>query len=160
MKGGNVSGHWIRLDLEFPDDPRTWALAGRLEIDEVTALGHVVRLTVFAAKFAVSSEGDVSKFDPPTIARAAGWVGDPVLFVDAVTAAGWLIARDDRLELAGWSECQGVLIERRARDAARKRRQRRDAVDCASDAPLVRIALCTACEHRGPMDENTGRETP
>ncbi len=112
---------WVRIDVDLAEHPVIWSLAEALGVEDVAALGFVVRLTATAARF--TEDGDLGTLAPAAVARAAGWRGDAESFHHAALNSGALIEVEGRIEVFGW-DAQAVLVERRRRDRDRKRAQR------------------------------------
>lgn len=112
-----MSGLWIRVEANAGDNDKVWAFGEALDIGEVTALGHLVKLWGAIAQH--RPDGRIGDVPPRLLARWAGWTGDAAVFAAAFAA---LFVCDGLL--CGWEERQGKLIERRARDAERKREAR------------------------------------
>lgn len=124
---------WIESQVTIGAHPKTKKLARHLEVSVPTAVGHLHLLWHFAVEYA--RDGDLSKHDPEDVAIAAGWDGDPQVFLEELRGCGWL---DDDLSVHDWADYAGRLIEQQERDAERKRKWReqrrgRDA-DAGGDA--------------------------
>jgi len=114
---------WIESHQELGRHPKTRRLARMLGISLPAAVGHLHYLWWWALDFA--EDGDLSDYDRYEIAEAALWEGDPDEFVDALIHARFVDQTGDGgLALHDWDEYAGRLIERRARDRERKRRER------------------------------------
>jgi DnaD/phage-associated family protein len=121
---------YVQVDTTLFDHPKTRKLARLLGVGRVTAVGHLVALWSWAARYAI--DGDLSNYrgDPEVIAEGAAWDGNAELFVNALilagvgTGAGFVDDVDGRLLLHDWDDYYGKLLDRRRADAARKRAQR------------------------------------
>jgi hypothetical protein len=106
---------WIRVEADSPDDPRVGAIADRLDIDSALAFGMYVRVLCKVAQHAC--DGSLATVSARTLEDWAGWRGARGQFAEVfreqfVDAEGML---------AEWTEQQGKLIEKAAKDAARQR---------------------------------------
>ncbi len=110
---------WIESHQEAGRHPKTKKLARLLGVSLPAAVGHLHYLWWWALDFAPT--GSLGKFDAEDIADAMQWDGDPMQLVEALLAAGYVDDAEDGLALHDWSEYAGKLLERRAKDRARKR---------------------------------------
>ena len=94
--------YWSKLEANFHSHPKFRKLARRLEVEPVTARGHVATLWSWANHHA--PDGDLSRFDADDIAYAAEWPGEPEVFVGALVAVGLLDETGDGVELHEWME--------------------------------------------------------
>ena len=108
-------------------------------------IGHMICLWTWALDNAET--GNLSAISTPVIADAAGWTGDPTIFVNAliqvgfldVTPGGALVGNDSHLwpetiALHNWINYAGKLIARREADRTRKR-VRRTSEGIPADVP-------------------------
>ena len=114
---------WFRLNSGLPQHPKVGRLARRLSVNRDRALLIVVRLLCWTAS--AQESGEITGADDEDIAEACGWEGDPMRFVCALEAAGWLDRADERVEVHGWKEWQEPIFRHRER-SARSRQKRRD----------------------------------
>jgi hypothetical protein len=119
---------YIESHQEIEEHPKTKRLARSLgellppmpvEVLRSVAIGYLHRLWWWAISYA--PEGDITKYGAAGIADGVGWPGDPDSFLAALMDSGW-VDRDG--ELHDWGDYAGKLIERRRKEAARKREQR------------------------------------
>jgi len=122
---------WVELHQSLPTHRKTLALADALNIEPVVAVGHLACLWLWSVDNA-QQDGFLMGASPRTIARAAGWKRDPVLFVDALADAGFL---DGSKTLHNWEKYAGRLMERRRKDAERKRTERAITPGSPPDVP-------------------------
>ena len=85
-------------------------------------VGHLARLWTWAIER--NDDGDLSHLTDQMIADAAGWRGRPSRFVEGITRAGFL--EPDR-RIHDWDDFAGRLVDKRAHDRNRKRREREEA---------------------------------
>lgn len=110
---------WIELHQSLPTHRKTLALCDSLGIEPVHAVGHLTCLWLWALDNAPS--GDLRGISPRTIARAAMWKKSPESFLAALQDAGFVEADS---AIHDWAKYAGRLVERRQRDAERKRTDR------------------------------------
>ncbi len=114
---------WIESHQELGAHPKTRKLARVLGISRPAVVGHLQFLWWWAMDYA--QDGSLSRFDALDIALGAEWDEDAETFVQALTSCGFLSEKDDHLVIHDWHDYAGKLIERREKDAARKRGDRR-----------------------------------
>lgn len=107
---------WIELHQAVWTHRKTFELAATLGLDETYAAAHLIRLWTWALDNA--PDGDLSKLSDRAIAFGAGWRHEVSLFVRALAETGWL---DDNRGIHDWNDYAGRLIERREKDAERKK---------------------------------------
>lgn len=112
---------WIELHQAIWTHRKAYALGDALDINEMYAVSHVIRLWTWALDNAPEGELPAS---PRIIARSAGWDGDAPLFVDALVRTGWVDWNGESYFIHDWAEYAGRLIDRRREDAERRRRAR------------------------------------
>lgn len=84
-------------------------------------MGHIICFWLWALDNA--PQGDLTGISPRMIARAAQWEGDPEQFMNALLHAGFVEKTDKGYVIHDWYDYAGKLIERKAADRERKRRQ-------------------------------------
>jgi hypothetical protein len=140
-----VSSMWIESHETLGAHPKTRKLAHLLGVSKVTAIGHLHVFWWWALNYA--QDGDLSRWDVLDIAIGAEWDGDPDLFVDAMTKAGFL--EDDGLIIHDWHDYAGKLIARRKANAERMRQARAEQEDGTSDARVQHVrSTQRACVER------------
>lgn len=122
---------WIESHQSLRQHPKTIKAARCLGISKVTLIGHLHCLWWWSLDYA--QNGDLSAYDAIDIAAAADWEGDAEQFVNALLASrigdnpGFLErTTDGRLLVHDWHDYAGKLIEKRTKDARRKRNERRN----------------------------------
>ena len=110
---------WIESHQEVGRHPKTKKLARLLGVSLPAAVGHLHYFWWWALDFA--QDGTLEKYDGYDLADAMQWVGDPDQLVEALISAGYIDDTDDGLMIHDWGEYAGKLLERRAKDRARKR---------------------------------------
>lgn len=132
---------WIRVDDTLASHPKVWRLQA-LTGDPAAAL-YVIQLWLWAARYA--ADGDLGSLPAVAIAKAAGWHGDPVKFLDDLVAAGFVDCDADGLTLHDWHDYQGAIRDKAERDRARmealRAAQRADSVARRSKDALATVAL-------------------
>lgn len=126
---------WIESHQEVAHHPKTRKLARRLGVSIPAAIGHLHLLWWWSIDFA--ENGDLSRHDDEDIAIGAMWDDDPSTFVDALVDAGWIDRDDQATTIHDWPEYAGRLLDRRAANAARKRKSRAAARDAAGTSGAV-----------------------
>lgn len=119
---------WIESHQEVGRHPKTKKLARLLGVSLPAAVGHLHYLWWWALDFA--QDGVLDKYDAEDIADAMQWEGDADQLVEALLSSGYIDDTDDGLVVHDWHDYAGKLLERRAKDRARKR-----AAAEASDSP-------------------------
>ena len=119
---------WIESHQEVGRHPKTKKLARLLGVSLPAAVGHLHFLLWWALDFA--QDGVLDKYDAEDIADAMQWEGDADALVEALLSSGYIDDTDDSLVVHDWHDYAGKLLERRAKDRARKR-----AATEASDSP-------------------------
>lgn len=71
-----------------------------------------------------AEDGDLSAYSAEDIADAAEWQGDAERFANALVEAGFVDRTEAGWKLHDWEDYAGKLIERRRREAERKRKER------------------------------------
>jgi hypothetical protein len=116
------AGDWLAVHRAVFDHPKTKRLAKRLGIDVSAAAGYLICLWTWA--MTVAPEGDLTRYDPEEIEAAAGWGGAEGRFFDNVVFCHWI---DGDKTIHDWKDWRGALVDKRARDAERKRTERASA---------------------------------
>jgi hypothetical protein len=127
------AGDWLAVHRAVFDHPKTKRLAKKLGIDVAAAAGYLICLWTWA--MTVAPEGDLSRYDPEDIEAAAGWGGPEGSFFQAATECRWL---DEDKSIHDWCDWRGPLVNKRAKDAQRKRIERMS-TSCPSDASASSI---------------------
>jgi hypothetical protein len=147
---------WIELHQNVISHPKLYALADRLKVDRMQALGHLCALWLWAVDNA--EDGDLSPFGAEAIAEAARWRRRPQVFVDGLRAAGWI---DESGAIHRWWSYAGKLVDKRRRDRARKRpgfpgdvprNSSGSPTEVAGDSDSDRTATVTVPVTDGPRD--------
>ena len=91
---------WGEPGQETRDRRQARHLAARLGLHRAIAAGHLARLQAWAADHA--PDGALTGCSPRTIARAAGWRGDPITLLEALAQARCLERRPGGPRLREW----------------------------------------------------------
>lgn len=110
---------WIESHQEVGRHPKTKKLARLLGVSLPAAVGHLHYLWWWALDFA--QDGLLDKYDAEDIADALQWDGNANQLVEALISSGYIDDTEDGLVVHDWAEYAGKLLERRAKDRARKR---------------------------------------
>jgi DnaD/phage-associated family protein len=113
---------WIESHETLARHPKTRKLARLLGEGIPSAIGRLHLLWWWAMNYA--QDGDLTRYEDEDIADAVMWDGDPSHVVDALCTAGFLDRTQDGLFIHDWYDYAGKLIERREKDAERKRQAR------------------------------------
>lgn len=113
---------WIESHQALGQHPKTIRLAALLKRDLPTVVGHLHYLWWWALDYA--PDGRLGKHGPEVVAHACLWKGSPQKLVEALEAAGFVDSSGDMSSIHDWDDYAGALLERRARDADRKRTSR------------------------------------
>lgn len=122
-QGGLSAVTWLKVEQSLLEHRKTYALADSLGIDPLYAAAHMIALWLWALDY-VGPDGCLLGLSDRSIARAARWPGEAEQFVTAAREAGFLDAVEDGLRIHDWADYAGKLVERRQRDAQRKREER------------------------------------
>lgn len=110
---------WIESHQAVGGHPKTKKLARLLDVSLPETVGHLHYLWWWALDFA--QDGNLTKYDAYDIKDATLWDGDEMTLLNALMETGFIDVTDDGIFLHDWEEYAGKLIERRAKDRARKR---------------------------------------
>lgn len=116
---------WIKVDQSLANHRKLWALAGELDIEQATAIGHLVLLWTWCLDNAPT--GNLNGISPAVIATVTLWKGEPNKFTDGLVSAGFLDRSrkyPERLRIHDWKDYAGKLLESRTRHAQRQRTHR------------------------------------
>jgi len=110
---------WIESHSSLARHPKTKRLSRLLNISCVTAVGHLHYFWWWAGEYA--QDGCLVRYDATDIADAACWEGEPDTFLSGLLSAGFIDELEDGLHIHDWYDYAGKLIERRKKDAERKK---------------------------------------
>lgn len=109
---------WLELHQEIPGHPKTHLLMEDLRLRLREAVGLLAMHWLWALAYA--KEGFIPETRLVAAVRGADWDGDPMVFANAMVAAGWWDAVEDGWHIHDWEHYAGRLIEKRKADAERK----------------------------------------
>lgn len=116
---------WLPSYQELREHPKTRKAVVLLGVPRAQVIGHLHCLWWWALSYA--DDGDLSRYDATDIALAAEWDGDPEKFLHALASCGaggrpgFLDETSGGWALHDWSEYAGKYVEKRRKDALRKR---------------------------------------
>ena len=114
-------GAWIESHQSLLTHRKTMRAVTALKVDRYKFIGHLHALWWWALDNV--EDGDLSRLHDSEIAAAAGWSKVRATeFVVALTEAGFIDAETKHLH--DWEDYTGKLIDRRRRNAKRKRETR------------------------------------
>lgn len=113
---------WIESHQGLREHPKTRRLMRFLSIPLPNAVGHLHCFWWWALDHA--QDGNLNKYDVYDIADAAAWNGDAEIFVNGMVDAGFIRKENSEIVIHDWMDYAGRLIERRQKDAERKRKER------------------------------------
>lgn len=128
---------WVQVDADFLESDSCGLLARGCGWTRFEALGRMWAVWRWAAR---NTRDGVVRTDEQQalLEEAAGWTGGAGEFVAMLVRAGLLVPEDDGRYLRGFRERYGKLLEKREKDASRKRVQR-TAPECPQE--IQRTAL-------------------
>lgn len=116
---------WIESHQSLRNHRKTGRLARKLGISKVTAIGHLHCLWWWCMDNA--PDGTLAGIEVEDVAEGAEWEGDPTEFCAALAYSGFVDeeGEDHPPRVHDWHSYAGKLIEKRQKDAERKRESRR-----------------------------------
>lgn len=148
---------WLEAHQELRNHPKTKRAARLLGIGRPQMVGHMFCLWWWCLDYAQA--GSLANYDHTDIADAAGWEGDPDLFVEALVNCGtagrpgFLVDDGESLSVNDWKEYGGRYITKRDQGRERQRQWRlRNAKvthdESVSDATVTRYERVSNAEKR------------
>jgi hypothetical protein len=133
-----VSAKWLRIETDFVDHPKVLRLASVLRDDEAAAGWYVMRAWSWVSRFCPT--GQVRDIDGTALESACKWRGPAGELIAGFLESGWFDEWDKEgqkmgLEAHDWSEHQGRVASKAAKERDRKRAYR--AKRAAEDAENV-----------------------
>lgn len=122
---------WIELHQQLPSHPKTRRLTRALGLavpqDIPQTVGHLCMFWLWCVDYAV--DGSLERMSAQDIADAAGWMGDPDLFMDAMRQAEFIDTDENGADFVhDWDDYIGRLLafreKERKRNADKQRRHR------------------------------------
>mgnify|MGYP003405239962 CR=1 FL=1 len=103
-----MAGDWIKMQVNLPDKPEVWRIAGMLSIDADAVVGKLLRVWSW---FDQNTEnGNAPGVTYPLIDRVAGVAG----FAEAMVLAGWLEHLGSDLCIPNFGRHNGKTAKNRA----------------------------------------------
>jgi hypothetical protein len=109
---------WFQCHDTLPDHPKTYELARLLKVSTVQAIGHLICLFTWTARFRPDGE---HKKTQNTVATASRWEGDQAIYIDALLKSGYLEEEGASYRVHDWSQYMRI-VNRIANDNARRRK--------------------------------------
>lgn len=117
---------WIQVDDGIKEHDKIYNLADTLKISNAYAVGLMVCFWTWAVVSA--PDGNITKFPPRAIAKAAGWEKKPEVFYNALLSNDirFLEQRGDDVHIRNWEQRAELLIDyvERNKEKTRQRVQR------------------------------------
>jgi len=110
---------WIESHQSLLNHRKTGRFARALTVSKVTAVGHLHAFWWWCMDNAPT--GVLAGIDFEDIADGAAWEGEPQAFIDALVYAGFVDNVPGEECVHDWMDYAGKLIEKREKDAERKR---------------------------------------
>src|SRR6267154_776584 len=110
---------WIESHQTLDNHPKLIRACGSFKISRAEMVGHLHLLWHWCLDYAI--DGDLSKYQPLQIARAAGWDADPETFVMILTECSFLDEKNGKYKIHDWFDFCGVLVKKRMEYANQKR---------------------------------------
>jgi hypothetical protein len=108
-----MSGDWIKVEVNLPDKPEVWQIAGILGIDSDAVVGKLIRIWRWFDQH--TENGNAAGVTFALLDRHAGVTG----FAEAMALSGWLIEKDRNLILPNFDRHNGKTAKNRALTAKR-----------------------------------------
>ncbi len=113
---------WFRLDSSVCDHPKVLRLVA--ELGDPLAGWYFIRLLCWTERYA--PDGIIPASIVGQVEAALAWRGESGRLLAALQLVGLLDPRTDGFEVHDWDEKNGALVEKARRDAALKRKERRE----------------------------------
>jgi len=146
---------WLEIHQSLINHRKTLKAAALLHTKPAPLIGHIISFWLWSLDN--SPSGSLDDVEPEIIAFAAQWDGDPVVFVDALTKAGFLDDNDGVLSIHDWWEYAGKLIGRRVQNRERMCNARAQHVrnTCDARAPAT---VHNTTQHNSTVPNTTQNE--
>jgi len=130
-----MAGIYIQLYQSVFGHRKTRRMARRLKMPCVHVAGHLAAIWCWAMD--KTADGFLPEITEGALEEAAEWEGKPGALVSAMKDAGYLDVdkASGVIVIHDWQEYAGKLIQRRAKDKARKQAERAEKADEKADAP-------------------------
>jgi hypothetical protein len=129
----------VNISDLIPRSPHLYGLARDAGISVPAALGHLVALWTYAAKYA--PDGDLSAMDLADVEDAAMWSGPAGCLYAPAVHAGFIKEGDHAIKLAGWQRHKrGIRVGLPQRCRAASAAPKAPTATRTPPAPLVAVA--------------------
>lgn len=108
-----MSGDWMKVELELPDKPEVFRMAGILAIDPDAVVGKLLRVWAWFDKH--TETGNAAGVTYALLDRITGVTG----FAEAMALSGWLEQRGSELLIPNFDRHNGKTAKNRALTAKR-----------------------------------------
>jgi hypothetical protein len=129
-----MSGDWMKIELELPDKPEVYRIAGILGLDPDAVVGKLFRVWSWFDKH--TEAGNAAGVTYALLDRITGVTG----FAEAMALAGWLEQRGSELLIPNFDRHNGKTAKNRALTAKRVA-VKRTKCNAESNAQSVTYAL-------------------
>lgn len=102
---------WIESHQSLREHPKLHNLSRLLNTEPVHLVGHLHFLWWWCIEYAM--DGNITKYTPKQIAKAADWPGDSDAFLDALVEVGLVDRRADTLKIHDWLDFCGDMVLKR-----------------------------------------------
>ena len=148
-----MAGDWLKMEVNLPEKPEVWQIAGILRIDPDAVVGKLLK--VWRWFDAHTENGNANGVGFAVVDAAAGVVG----FAEAMSLCGWLQQVGTSLQLPKFESHNGKTAKTRAETARRVAKHKAgkgnsEVTRCTLPRPLVAAvklrdnATCVYCGRR------------
>lgn len=149
-----MAGDWIKMEVNLPDKPEVWRIAGMLGCDADSVVGKLLR--VWAWFDAHTEDGNAAGVSFPLVDRIAGVAG----FAEAMALCGWLLQDGHNLSLPRFDRHNGKTAKNRALTNDRVAKHRKSS-NAACNADTVTKSVTREEKRREySVAKATGAEAP
>jgi hypothetical protein len=144
-----VAGDWIKMEVNLPDKPEVWRIAGILGIDADSVVGKLLR--VWAWFDAHTQDGNAVGVTYPLVDRVAGVNG----FAEAMALSGWLVQNGSTMSIPNFVRHNGKTAKNRAltNERVANHRKRNDESNAESNADTVTKTVTREEKRREDIDK-------
>jgi hypothetical protein len=141
-----MAGDWLKFEVDLPEKPEVWQIAGLLQIDPDAVVGKLMKVWRWFDKHTES--GNAANVTYPLLDSLVGVTG----FAEAMVFAGWLEQRGCDLCLPNFDRHNGKTAKNRALTAKRVAKTR--------NAPIVTSPLAREEKRREEEKQKQAPATP
>lgn len=113
-----MAGDWLKVEVELPDKPEVWEMAGILGIDPDAVVGKLIKVWRWFDAHTV--DGNAHGVTYPLLDSKSGVTG----FAEAMALVGWLVQDGRTLRLPKFDRHNGKTAKNRALTAKRVKKNR------------------------------------